>query len=203
MIWLFVAVAAVLVVATAWFAVNLATARLSATPAMAVFDIEEATDYVAENLPDRVAGRLSHDDVRLLLRWELTYFRERGVATFGGVDHAAEGAARRNQVVVANEDAVLDELLSRAREDGLDIDEVDIVCVTDLTSDYLVAIGAVGGAVDISGAIGSGVAGELAPSIADHDVEDAEDTGGGKGEAAELEASPDAATGDGGDEEIA
>ena len=161
MIWIFIAVAAVLVVATAWFAVNLVSARLSATPAMAVFDIEEATDYIADNLPDRVAGRLSHDDVRLLLRWELTYFRERGVATFGGVDHAAEDAARRGRAVVAHEDGVLDELLARAHEEGLDVDAVDVVCVTDLPSDYLVAIGAVGEAVDVSGALESGAGAEL------------------------------------------
>ena len=149
MIWVFVVIGVLLIVAIAWFAVTLVTSRLNATPAMAVFDIEEATDYVAENLPDRVAGRLSHDDVRLLLRWEVTYFRERGVASFGGVDHAAQGAARRGRSVVADEEAIVDELLSRAREEGLDIDAVDVVCVTDLTSDYLVAIGAVGKAVDM------------------------------------------------------
>lgn len=148
MIWVFVVVAAGLVAAIAWFAVNLVTARLGATPAMAVFDIEEATAYIADHLPDRVAGRLSHDDVRLLLRWEITYLRERGVASFGGVDHAAENAMRENRVVIADEDAVVDELLERARDEGLDIDAVDIVCVTDLTNDYLVAIGAIGAPVD-------------------------------------------------------
>ncbi|MFV2039572.1 MAG: hypothetical protein ACC660_04965 [Acidimicrobiales bacterium] len=152
MLWIFVAVAAVLVLVTAWFAVTLVTTKLNATPALAVFDIEEATTYIADNLPDKVAARISHDDVRLLLRWELTYFRERGVASFGGVDHAAELAARRNRVVVADEDAAVDELLERAIEDGLELDAVDIVCVTDLAADYLVSIGAVGDAVDMSAA---------------------------------------------------
>ncbi len=156
MVWVFAAVGAVLVVLVAWFAVTLVTTRLNATPAMAVFDIEEATEYVAENLPDRVAARLSHDDVRLLLRWELTYWRERGVASYGGVDHAAEDAARRGRSVVADEDELVDELLARAREDGLDCDAVDIVCVTDLAADYLAAIGAIGGPVDLRGAIGPG-----------------------------------------------
>ncbi len=156
MVWVFAAVGAVLVVLVAWFAVTLVTTRLNATPAMAVFDIEEATEYVAENLPDRVAARLSHDDVRLLLRWELTYWRERGVASYGGVDHAAEDAARRGRSVVADEDELVDELLARAREDGLDCDAVDIVCVTDLAADYLAAIGAIGGPGDLRGAIGPG-----------------------------------------------
>ena len=151
MIWVFVGVASVLVLVTAWFAITLVTTKLNNTPARAVFDIEEATDYIAENLPDRVAGRLSHDDVRLLLRWELTYFRERGVASFGGVDHAAERAARRNEAVVADEDSLVDELLARAHDEDLDVDAVDVVCVTDLATDYLIAIGAVGEQVDVSG----------------------------------------------------
>lgn len=153
MLWILVGLATLLVLITAWFAVTLVTTKLSATPTLATFDIEEATDYIADNLPDAVAARISHDDVRLLLRWEITYFRERGVASFGGVDEAAERAVRRNRVVVADEDAAVDELLERALDEGLDVDVVDIVCVTDLTSDYLVAIGAIGDAVDLSGAV--------------------------------------------------
>ena len=102
--------------------------------------------------------------MRLLLRWELTYFRERGVASFGGVDHAAEQAARQGQSVVADEDDIVDELVTRARAEGLDVDAVDVVCVTDLTSDYLVAIGAVGMQVDLDAVApldASDIAGEL------------------------------------------
>ncbi len=139
----------------AWFAVSMVTARLEATPSMAVFDIEEATARLADQLPDRVSSRLSHDDVRVLLRWQLTYFRERGVASYGGVDRAAERAARMNRAVVADEDDVVDELLRRCRAEGIDADEVDIVCVVDLTTDYLIDIGAVGAPVDIAGALGT------------------------------------------------
>lgn len=149
MIWVFILVGAALILFIAWFAITLVTSKLNSTPALAVFDIEEATNYIAENLPQRVQNHLSHDDVRLLLRWEITYFRERGVATFGGVDHAAERAAKQGESVVADEDDIVDELVTRAREEGLDVDAVDVVCVTDLTSDYLVAIGAVGLEVDM------------------------------------------------------
>ncbi len=159
--WIFVAVAVGLVLLIAWFAVTLVTTKLNNTPVLAVFDIEEATDYIAENLPESVTARISHDDVRLLLRWQLTYFRERGVASFGLVDESAERAARRKRIVVADEDAVVDELLGRARRWGLEVDAVDVVCVTDLAADYLVAIGAVGAEVDISGALMSAPAIEL------------------------------------------
>lgn len=152
-----------MVLLIAWFAVTLVTTKLNNTPSLAFFDIEEATDYVAENLPDRVTARISHDDVRLLMRWELTYFRERGIASFGLVDHSAERAARRKRIVVADEDAVVDELLKRADEWGLEVDAVDVVCVTDLTADYLVAIGAVGAPVDISGALTAAPVIEIEP----------------------------------------
>ena len=164
MIWVFILVGAALILFIAWFAITLVTTKLNSTPALAVFDIEEATNYIADNLPQRVQNHLSHDDVRLLLRWELTYFRERGVATFGGVDHAAERAAKQGESIVADEDDIVDELVARAREEGLDVDAVDVVCVTDLTSDYLVAIGAVGIEVDMDAVApleATEVAGEL------------------------------------------
>ena len=164
MIWVFIVVGAALIVFIAWFAITLVTTRLNATPTLAVFDIEEATTFIAENLPQRVQNHLSHDDVRLLLRWELTYFRERGVASFGGVDHAAERAAQQGRSVVADEDDIVDELVTRAREAGLDVDAVDVVCVTDLANDYLVAIGAVGIEVDLDAQTpleGSDAVGEL------------------------------------------
>jgi hypothetical protein len=173
-IWVFIAAGTIAVLAIAWFAVSMVTARLAATPSMAVFDIEEATSRLADQLPDRVAARLSHDDVRVLLRWQLTYFRERGVASYGGVDRAAERAARMNRAVVADEDDVVDELLRRCRDEGIDADEVDIVCVVDLTVDYLVDIGAVGAPVDLSGALGPGAADEDTPALGSGEVSDPE-----------------------------
>ena len=146
--WLLVALAVALVLAIAWFSVAMVSAKLAATPALAVFDIEEATEYVADNLPDQVSAKLSYDDVRLLLRWEITYLRERGVASFGRVDEIAEFAALNPEPVVADEDELVDELLGRATDEGLDIDAVDVVCVSDLVADYMVAIGAIGPAVD-------------------------------------------------------
>ena len=70
MIWVFIGIGVALILAIAWFSITLVTTKLNATPALAVFDIEEATDYVADNLPDRVANHLSHDDVRVLLAVE-------------------------------------------------------------------------------------------------------------------------------------
>ena len=59
MIWVFIVVGAVLVLLIAWFAITLVTTRLNNTPTLAVFDIEEATNYIADNLPRRVQNHLS------------------------------------------------------------------------------------------------------------------------------------------------
>ena len=64
--WVYLTIAMVTVVAFAWFAVVLVSARLRQTPELTFLDIEAATEFVAENLPEEITMRLSHDDVRLL-----------------------------------------------------------------------------------------------------------------------------------------
>tara|TARA_B100000953_G_C17996780_1_gene413831 strand:+ start:1040 stop:1396 length:357 start_codon:yes stop_codon:yes gene_type:complete len=109
-----------------------------------MLDIEKAIDFIAENLPEEVATRITHDDVRLLFRWEITYFRKRGIASYGGVDSEAEMAALGNEAVVAHEDDLVDELIKRSKEAQLGLKVIDIVCVTDLANQYMRAIGAIG-----------------------------------------------------------
>lgn len=125
-------------------AVGQATATLARTERHAIYDLEAATVFVAERLPAPLTARLSYDDVELVLRWHLTYLRERGLATFGRIDAVAEAAARRKRLVVTDDDEAIDEVLARAAEAGVEMDEVDIVCILDLEYQYLVTIGAVG-----------------------------------------------------------
>ena len=152
MIWVFVAIAAVLTVAIAVFAVNRVTGRLAATAARSVYDIEEATEHIADRLPDKLAGKLSYEDVQAVLHWHLEYLRERGLATFGRVDLTAERARRRadddDTGAVVDEDETVDYVLARAMDSGRDIDAVDVVVVLHLEASYLRAIGAVGDELD-------------------------------------------------------
>lgn len=148
MIWLVWILGGLLVVAVALATVGITTARLSNTPRDAYFDVEEAVTHVADGLPDVIAGRLSYGDARLLVRWYLTYLRQRGVASFGGVDHEAERARHARQTVVAGDDEAVDDLLARAGEEGLDYEAEDIVVVVDLVNQYLVRIGAIAAPVD-------------------------------------------------------
>ncbi len=148
--WIYITVASVVVVTASWFAVVSVSTRLRYTPEQVVFDIDKATDYVADNLPEAIAGRLSYQDVELLIKWELTYLRQRGIASYGSVDSIAEEASQSIDTVFAHEDELVDELYAQAVGKGLEIDAVDIVSVTELVNQYLVMLGAIGGLIDTS-----------------------------------------------------
>ena len=142
--WVYVSIATVTVVTLAWFSIVLVSARLRQTPAQTILDIEKAVEFIDENLPEESAMRVTHDEVRLLLRWQITYFRKRGIASYGDIDMEAEAAASRNKTVVAHEDDLVDELVRRSQESNLGLEVIDIVCVTDLSNQYMKGIGAIG-----------------------------------------------------------
>ncbi|MCB0994449.1 MAG: hypothetical protein KDB21_05125 [Acidimicrobiales bacterium] len=155
-------------------AVGQATATLARTERRAIYDLEKATFFVAERLPVPLTAKLSYDDVELVLRWHLTYLRERGLASFGRVDLAAEVAANRRRLVVTDDDEAIDAVLARAAEAGVDIDAVDVVAILDLEYQYLVSIGAVGEMIEELPSLDAGEAhyfGELEPPAAPPDEE--------------------------------
>ena len=142
--WVYIAIASIIVIALAWFSIVLVSARLRQTPTQTMLDLEKAVEYVAENLPEEITMRVTHDEVRLLLRWQITYFRKKGVASYGDIDIEAEMAALRNKVIVTHDDDLVDELIRRSEHSKLDIEVVDIVCITDLVNKYMKEIGAIG-----------------------------------------------------------
>tara|TARA_B100001996_G_scaffold318369_1_gene261915 strand:+ start:219 stop:668 length:450 start_codon:yes stop_codon:yes gene_type:complete len=142
--WVYIAIASIIVIALAWFSIVLVSARLRQTPTQTMLDLEKAVEYVAENLPEEITMRVTHDEVRLLLRWQITYFRKKGIASYGDIDIEAEMAALRNKVIVTHEDDLVDELIRRSEHSKLDIEVVDIVCITDLVNKYMKEIGAIG-----------------------------------------------------------
>ena len=140
MIWLIVAIGAVAVTAIAFIAVGAAVGRLEAETAPAVYQLPAAVDYVADHLPEEVAGRVSYDDVRAVLGWHLDWFASVGLAT----DHGAEmgdPAVAIDDMAVADTDAAYDAVVARSlAEDGPDA--VDVVCILAAQLSYLAAIGA-------------------------------------------------------------
>ncbi len=146
MIWVFVAVAAVLVVAVARYTVTTVSARLANTEAVATYDLVAATEFVHRGLPAESADRLGLDVVALLLAWNLDHLRRRGVAAFGDADALSGGFARAPSE--SEPDEALDELLRRAEAAGVELDAVDAVVVLEMNAHYLASIGAVGEQVD-------------------------------------------------------
>jgi hypothetical protein len=139
MAWVFVAVAAVLVVVIALVAVGRESFTMGAQPRQALFDLDEAVGFVADHLPGRVTARLSYDDVRRLLGWHLEYLRSRGVP-----DRREVAAGNGSDRVVIDEDEPVAFVLMRAEAAGVDATADDVVAVLDAETAYLAAIGAIG-----------------------------------------------------------
>ncbi len=143
-IWVFVVLGALLVFAIAAAFVGTEAFRLGHTPTTSVFDLDEATGYVADRLSDEAAVGLTMDEVRSLIQFSLEHLRAKGVSAMPGeeLDLDAEGPP----VVLADDDAVA-VVLGRADEAELVVTDVAVLEVLDLLLAHLVDIGAVGPAV--------------------------------------------------------
>ncbi|HYF46845.1 MAG TPA: hypothetical protein VD926_11585, partial [Acidimicrobiales bacterium] len=73
----FVAGAVVAVGLIAWQALVRSEAFLAARAPSALFEVDEAVEFVASALPDEVSARLSYEDVEALLGWQLVHLHER------------------------------------------------------------------------------------------------------------------------------
>lgn len=126
-------VAALAVVVIGLVTVGRETFAASLQPRPAVFEIDEAVEYVAERLDDRTASRLTPDDVLAILTIDAAAL----AATDG--DQSAPG------VEVFDETAAVQAVMERldAKQRAV-IDEADVTAVIAGRSRYLEAIGAIG-----------------------------------------------------------
>jgi len=138
----FVVLTVVVVVAIALVAVGRVTSRLGEQVAPSVYSVDEATDFVADRLPDEVTAQLSFDDVREILQWHIEYLADRGVAAGLYDDRAVAGP------LVAAEDDALAYVLGRAADVDMEVDDVWVVQVLDANEAYLRAIGAIREEID-------------------------------------------------------
>jgi hypothetical protein len=127
------------ILAIALVVVRTMSARLADEPAVAIYDLPEAVDYVAARLPTEVTARLSFDDVRAVLEARLDLLEAAGAA----YPHGATSPVPDADVVV-EDDHVVALVLGRlgARPDVLD---EDVALVLAIEASYVRAIGAVGG----------------------------------------------------------
>jgi hypothetical protein len=141
-VWVFAAVAAVLVFAIAAGTVGRETFRLGHQPQATILDIDEAVTRVGDALPDEAQGRLTYDDVRRLIVAQLDHLEDKGVLARHGRDvTVSEGGTP--DVVLADDDSVA-VVLGRAEAEGLHVTDDDVFRVVSALHAYLEDIGAVG-----------------------------------------------------------
>lgn len=138
-----VVLAAIAVLAIAWFAVQRTSARLASEPAPVVLRVEMAVDWIADHLPDEVTSQLSHDDVRRIVLWHLDWFSDIGLSSDHGEELGAVDFSPHVEVEV-NGEAAVDAVVARAIEERPDLDPVHVVVVLDRHIAYLREIGALG-----------------------------------------------------------
>lgn len=115
--------------------------RLDAVAPRAVWQLEEALEYVASALPAQTQARLTVDELRELLRAHIAWLHTRGLQPDDVVDRRQDIA----EPVVVDDVTLAAHLLAEATRRGVEIlDDVDVVHVVDAHVAYFEAIGAVG-----------------------------------------------------------
>lgn len=138
---LFAALAAVAVFAIAAGAIGREAHRLDAIAPRAVYRLDEAVDFVADQLPEGSQARLTPAEVEQLLIAHLNWLHERGLQPDRVVDRPQDIV----DTVVVREDDLIAHLLGVADEIGVELlDDVDAVNVVDAHLAYLDVIGAIG-----------------------------------------------------------
>lgn len=115
--------------------------RLDAVAPRAVWQLDEAVEYVAASLPPQTQARLTVEELRELLQAHIAWLRSRGLQPDDVVD-------RRQDIVepvVVDDVTLTAHLLAEAgRRRVAILDDVDVVHVVDAHVAYFEAIGAVG-----------------------------------------------------------
>lgn len=130
-----------LVVAIAAYIVLHEAGRIAKSPPPALFDLDDAHDWVVAHVPDVVAATLTSDDVRRILEFQLEYFDRKGVSGNGSSAHA------RGPVVVGGAEAVA-YIVDRAAATGEPYLPEQVHGVLETQLAYLRSIGAVGPPAD-------------------------------------------------------
>ena len=147
MIWLFIVAAAVSVFLIAALTIGREARRLDAMAPRAVYQLEQAADYVAMSLPEATQARLTMEELEKLLLLHMNWLHSKGLLPAKAVDQRQDISTP----IVVTEDSLIAYLLGESDKAGIQImDDVDLVNVTDAHLAYFDAIGAVGPVADES-----------------------------------------------------
>ena len=137
----FIAAAAVCVLAIAAIVIGREARRLDAVAPRAVYDIDQAVDFVAERLPDVTQARLTPNELRSMLTLHMRWLHAQGLQPDRAVDKRQDIA----DLLLISEDQLSAYLLAEAEKSGVELlDDVDVVHVVRAHLAYFDAIGAVG-----------------------------------------------------------
>ena len=133
--------ATLLVFAIAAITVGREARRLDSFAPRAVYELEQATKFVADRLPSDSQARLTFEELRKLLVFHMRWLHDKGLQPLGVID-------RRQDIVeeiVISEETVTAYLLGAAEKNRIEIlEDVDVVHVVQAHLEYFDAIGAVG-----------------------------------------------------------
>ena len=136
-----IVIAAALVFAIAAAFIGREARRLDSVAPRAVYELEQATQFVADNLPSEAQARLTYAELRKLLVFHMRWLHDQGLQPSGVVD-------RRQDIVdevVIDEQTLTAYLLDAAEKNNIEIlDDVDAVHVVKAHLKYFDAIGAIG-----------------------------------------------------------
>ena len=147
MIWLFIVIAAIGVFLVAALTIGREARRLDAMAPRAVYQLEQAADYVAMSLPEATQARLTMEELEKLLVLHMNWLHSKGLLPAKAVDQRQDISTP----IVVSEDSLIAYLLGESDKAGIQImDDVDLVNVTEAHLAYFDAIGAVGPVADES-----------------------------------------------------
>ena len=147
MIWLFIVIAVIGVFLIAALTIGREARRLDAMAPRAVYQLEQAADFVAMSLPESTQARLTMEELEKLLVLHMNWLHSKGLLPAKAVDQRQDISTP----IVVTEDSLIAYLLGESDKAGIQImDDVDLVNVTDAHLAYFDAIGAVGPVADES-----------------------------------------------------
>ena len=134
-------IAALLVFAIAAVIIGREARRLDSVAPRAVYELEQATQFVADNLPSETQARLTFAELRKLLVFHMRWLHDKGLQPAGVVDRQQDIVDE----VVIDEQSLTAYLLVAAEKNNIEIlDDVDAVYVVKAHLKYFDAIGAIG-----------------------------------------------------------
>jgi uncharacterized membrane protein len=137
----FAIIAALLVFVIAAIVIGREAHRLDALAPRAVYDIDEATSFVADRLPVDSQARLTYAELRKMLVLHMGWLHSKGLQPQDVIDRRQD----ITESVVFGEETLTAYLLGQVAQERIEVlDDVDVVHVVRAHLDYFEAIGAVG-----------------------------------------------------------